>query len=120
MPLSLQPLPSERLDERHYRLSSADERPSFARVRYLDGSQSAPGVILIRDLLRAAVRDARTRRIDVALAALDGETEIGLWLLETVSELEEAETALRQGAPIKRQKAVRLRTTPASRGHLPN
>jgi hypothetical protein len=109
--LSLQALPSERLDERRYRLSSADERPSFARVRYLDGSQSAPGVVLIRDLLRAAVRDARTKRIDVALAALDGETEIGLWLLETLSELEAAETALRQGAPIKRQKGVRVSGT---------
>ena len=40
--LSLQALPSERLDERHYRLSGADERPSFARVRYPDGSASAP------------------------------------------------------------------------------
>jgi hypothetical protein len=80
--LGLQALPSERSDERHYRLSSADERPHFARVRYADGSQSAPGVILVQDVLRAAVRDARSKRIDVALAALDGATEIGLWLLE--------------------------------------
>jgi hypothetical protein len=50
----------------------------------------------------------RATRLDVALAALDGETEIGLWLLETVNELEAAETALRQGVPIKRQKEVRL------------
>jgi hypothetical protein len=108
LPLALQTLPFERSDERHYRLSSADERPHFARVRYADGSHSAPGVILIRDMLRAAVRDARTRRIDVALAALDGETEIGLWLLETLGELEAAETALREGVPIKRRKEVRL------------
>jgi hypothetical protein len=73
-----------------------------------DGSQSAPGVILVQDVLRAAVRDARSKRIDVALAALDGATEIGLWLLETVGELEAAETALRQGVPIKRQKEVRV------------
>jgi hypothetical protein len=105
--LGLQALPSERLNEKRYRLSNPDERPSFARVRYMDGSLSAPGVILIRDMLRAAVRDARTKRIDVAIAALDGEADIGLWLLETVNELEAAETSLRQGAPIKRQKAAR-------------
>jgi hypothetical protein len=34
--------------------------------------------------------------------------KFGLWLLETVSKLEAAETALRLGVPIKRQKEVRL------------
>jgi hypothetical protein len=107
LPLSLDALPSERPDERRFRLRGADERPSFARVQYPDGGASAPAVILVQDLLRGAVRDAHNKRMDVALAALDGETEIGLWLLETVNDLEEAETALRKGAPIKRVKDER-------------
>jgi hypothetical protein len=75
-------------------------------MRYSDGGLSAPAVILVQDALRAAVRDARTKRVDAALAMLDGETDVGLWLLETLNELEAAETALRQGAPVKRQKAT--------------
>lgn len=104
--VSLQSLPPTEVNERRYRLSCADaDRPSFARIRYSDGSLSAPAIILLRDALRAAVRDARTRRVDSALALLDGETDVGLWLLETLNELEAAETSLRQGVPIKRQVA---------------
>ncbi len=113
LPLSLQALTSETSSEQRYRLPSSDNRPYFARVRYADGSVSAPGVILVRDALRSAVRDARTKRIDVALAALDGETDIGLWLLETLGELEAAEAALRTGAPIKRQTVSRGPYEPA-------
>ncbi len=118
--VSLQALPSERLDERCYRLSSADERPSFARVRYLDGSPSAPGVILVRDLLRAAVRDAHTKRMDVALAALDGETEIGLWLLERSANWKKLKQRFDRACPSSARRRSVLRTRPASRGRMPN
>ncbi len=114
MALTLQPLLSSEADEQRYRISSASGvRPAFARVRYADGTLSAPAVILIRDELRAAVRDARTKRIDPAITMLDSETDVGLWLLETLNELEAAETALRQGAPIKRQKGTRPSETAA-------
>ncbi|MEO5322928.1 hypothetical protein PV773_06360 [Mesorhizobium sp. CC13] len=111
--VTLHPLPSTETSERRYRLAVADsDRPSFARLRYTDGNLSAPAVILIRDALRAAVRDPRTKRVDAALAMLDGETDVSLWLLETLSELEAADTALRQGAPIKRQKPTRTSSEP--------
>jgi hypothetical protein len=73
------------------------ERPAFARVRRHNGSLSAPAIIVVLDELRDAVRDARNRRIDAALAQLDGETDLGLWLLETLNELEAAEAALAGG-----------------------
>jgi hypothetical protein len=94
MAIALQALPSEQPGERRYRLSSADaDRPSFARVRYADGGLSAPAIVLIRDALRSAVRDAHTKRVDAALATLDGETDVGLWLLETLNELAEGDTS---------------------------
>src|SRR5271156_2240201 len=60
------------------------ERPSFARVKRRDGTLSAPAIVVLLDELRDAVRDARNRRIDAALEQLDGETDLGLWLLETL------------------------------------
>lgn len=108
MDVPIHPLTSDKTDERRYRISVANaDRPSFARLRYADGRVSAPAVILIRDALRAAVRDARTKRVDAAIAMLDGETDVGLWLLETLNELQAAETALRQEAPVKRQEMAR-------------
>jgi hypothetical protein len=108
MAVTLRPVAPLEAGERRYRMVCANsERPSFARLRYADTSLSAPAIILIRDALRAAVRDARTKRINAALAMLDGETDVGLWLLEALNELEAAETAARQGAPVKRQKSPR-------------
>jgi hypothetical protein len=105
--INLQALPSAAAGERRYRMSRAEgARPSFARVRYASGGLSAPGIILVQDELRAAVRDARTRRVDAAIEKLDGETDVGLWLLETINDLEAAELALRQGTPVKRQTAA--------------
>ncbi|MGA3310545.1 MAG: hypothetical protein ABSD08_18330 [Xanthobacteraceae bacterium] len=91
------------------------ERPAFARVRRRDGSLSAPAIVTLLDELRDAVRDARTRRIDAALEQLDGETDLGLWLLETLNDLEAAETALagREGAPVRRLTAKRKDDEPA-------
>ncbi|WP_439573837.1 hypothetical protein [Phreatobacter sp.] len=107
MAITLQALPSATAGERRYRMSRSEgARPSFARLRYPGGGLSAPGIILVQDELRAAVRDARTRRVDAAIEKLDGETDVGLWLLETINDLEAAEFALRQGTPVKRQVAA--------------
>lgn len=80
------------------------ETPAFTRVRRADGSLSALAIVTALDELREAVKDARTRRIDAALTQLDGSTELGLWLLETLDELTAAETALRgaEEAPVRR------------------
>jgi hypothetical protein len=66
--------------------------------------------------LRDAVRDARNRRIDAALEQLEGETDLGLWLLETLNELEAAETVLAgvEAAPTRRP-AVRRRVDELAR-----
>lgn len=84
------------------------DRPAFARVRRPDGTVSAPAIVARIDELREEIRDARTRRIDAALAEIDGETDLGLWLLETLNELEAAEAALVDNeAPPARRNATR-------------
>jgi hypothetical protein len=94
------------------------EPPTFARVRRSDGSLSALGIVSVLDELRDAVKDARTRRIDAALSQLDGGTELGLWLLETLDELMAAEAALRgaEEAPIRR---TRTNAPPADKPSAP-
>ena len=91
------------------------ERPAFARVRRHDGSLSSPAIVAMVDELRDAVRDARNRRIDAALELLEGETDLGLWLLETLNDLEAAETALAggEGAPVRRVSAKQKGDEPA-------
>jgi hypothetical protein len=80
------------------------ERPAFARIRRYDGTVSTPAIVVLLDELRDAVRDARNRRIDEALGQLDKETDLGLWLLETLNDLETAEAALTGDAvkPVRR------------------
>jgi hypothetical protein len=63
----------------------------------------------------------RATRLDVALAALDGETEIGLWLLETVNELEAAETArFDKGCQSNVRSRFASPVTLTSRGRMPS
>ncbi|MDX8433254.1 hypothetical protein RFN25_07380 [Mesorhizobium abyssinicae] len=84
------------------------DRPAFARVVRSDGSVSAPAIVARIDELREEIRDARTRRIDAALADIDGETDLGLWLLETLNELEAAEASLvDHNVPQTRRNAAR-------------
>lgn len=77
---------------------TANARPAFARIRYSDGGVSARAIVIVLDALRDEVKDARNRRLDRAVAELDGDTEVGLWLLESLNEIEAAEIALREGA----------------------
>lgn len=88
-----------------------NDRPAFARVRRGDGTISAPAIVVLLDELRDAVRDARSRRIDEALGQLDQETELGLWLLETLNDLEtaEAELAGSEAAPTRARRTVSKR-----------
>jgi hypothetical protein len=87
------------------------ERPAFARIKRGDGTLSAPAIVVLLDELRDAVRDARNRPIDDALGQLDRETDLGLWLLETLNDLETAEAALAGGeaAPSRRAASKRKR-----------
>ncbi|MDD4617053.1 MAG: hypothetical protein PHW76_08095 [Alphaproteobacteria bacterium] len=80
-------------DAVHFQLSGPG-RPAFARVRRCDGSLSAPAIVVILEELRDAVKDARNRRIEAALAQLEEETDLGLSLLEILDELEAAEMAI--------------------------
>jgi hypothetical protein len=87
------------------------DRPAFARVRRGDGTISAPAIVVLLDELRDAVRDARSRRIDEALGQLDQETELGLWLLETLNDLEtaEAELAVSEAPPTRARRTASKR-----------
>jgi hypothetical protein len=77
--------------ERRYALSDPNQRPAFARIRNLNGTHSAAAIVVQPDALREEVRDTRSRRIEAVIEELDGETEVGLWLLETLNAIEAAE-----------------------------
>jgi hypothetical protein len=82
----------------------ATPRPAFARLRYPDGGISARAIVTVLDALRDEVKDARSKRLDKTVAGLDGDAEVGLWLLESLNEIEAAEIALREGtAPAQRR-----------------
>jgi hypothetical protein len=81
----------------------ARTRPAFARLRFDNGSISAPAIVAILDALRENVREARGRKAETAALQLSDETEEGLWLWEVLHELETAERDHQQDAPgIKR------------------
>lgn len=82
---------------RRFQITGLSKRPSFARLRFGDGSLSAPSVITLVDALRESVREARGRRAESAAAQLADETEEGLWLLEVLNDLEAAEAAQNDG-----------------------
>ena len=87
-----------------YRIGGLRDRPAFARIRYSDGNRSALAVVMVLDLLREEIRDPRTKRLEIALEELDSDTEVGLWLLETLNTIEVAETSLQtaEGQAIRR------------------
>jgi len=77
-----------------FKLSGLSARPAFARLRIADGTVSAPAVVSAVDVLREAVREPRSRQIELAAQQLGEETEEGLWLLEMLDDLEAAEIQL--------------------------
>lgn len=92
---SLTPVGTRR-DVLSFKLSCLSARPAFARLRLADGVLSAPAVISAVDVLREAVREPRSRQVELAAQQLGIETEEGLWLLEILDDLEAAEIQLRR------------------------
>jgi len=93
-------------------LTGGAQAPSFARIHYAGGEVSAPGIILFIDALRAEVRDARSKKIDAAIAQLDGELEASLLLLDVLYEIQDAEAAERSvGTRAARKSGVAPRPT---------
>ncbi len=100
LPARLTVIPSGAENRRRFQISGTAERPAFARLRFADGTASAPTVVMVVDALRETVREARSKRAESAALQLSEETEEGLWLWEVLNELETAEAALdRQDDP---------------------
>lgn len=96
--LPVTPRPIETRDGcERFQIERLRERPAFARLRYADGDASALAVVMVLDLLRDEIRDPRTKRLEIAIEELDGETEVGLWLLDTLNTIEAAELSLKAG-----------------------
>jgi hypothetical protein len=77
--------------DRRFQISGLQERPAFARLRFANGSFSAPAVVTLIDALRDTVREARGKHAESSALRLSEETEEGLWLLEVLDSLEAAE-----------------------------
>ena len=93
LPGMLSPLAASPGKERRFQIPGLQERPAFARLRFADGSFSAPTVITLIDVLRETVREARGKHAEASAMRLSEETEEGLWLLEVLDSLENAEEA---------------------------
>jgi len=96
LPATLSRLPDSPGNVRRYQITGLVDRPCFARLLFVDGSSSAPAVIMLVDTVRETVREARGKRAENAAAQLAEETEEGLWLLEVLNDLESAEAAQRE------------------------
>lgn len=87
-------VPSPIAGSHRFTLTATDARPHFACVRFADGTRSARAIVLLMDALRHEVREARSKKLQNVIEELDGETEAGLWLLETLNWIETAESDL--------------------------
>jgi len=96
LPATLSRLPDSPGNVRRYQITGLVDRPCFARLLFVDGSSSAPAVIMLVDTVRETVREARGKRAENAAAQLAEETEEGLWLLEVLNDLESAEAVQRE------------------------
>jgi hypothetical protein len=83
--------PSGTRSSLQFYITGTKERPSFAQVRFADGTLSAIAIVTLADALRDAARESRGKARERLLAQLDEETEEGIWLLEAWNSLEEAE-----------------------------
>jgi hypothetical protein len=92
--VELHSVPSPVVGALRFTLTATDARPHFACVRFADGTRSARAIVLLMDPLRHEVREARTKTLQNVIDELDGETEAGLWLLETLNRIEAAESDL--------------------------
>ena len=97
LPATLSKLSSISENLRRYRVTGLSDRPSFARLQFVDGSVSAPSIITLVDTVRETVREARSKKAESAAAQLADGTEEELWLLEAMNELEAAEAAQHEG-----------------------
>ena len=93
LPGTLSPLAGGTGKECRFRIAGLQERPAFARLRFANGSFSAPAVVTLVDALRETVREARGKPAELSALRLSEETEEGLWLLEVLDSLEAAEEA---------------------------
>lgn len=89
IPCTLSPLHSDRSPR--FQISGTDIRPSFARLIFTDGHQSAPAIVTLIDRLSSAVRETRSRKMENALRALDSQDDADLMLMEVLDVIERLE-----------------------------
>jgi hypothetical protein len=61
---------------------------------------SARAIVTLVDALKESAREPRSRKVEIAVSQLDGETEEGLWLMEVLDDLEAAEAKQAGDDPI--------------------
>jgi hypothetical protein len=87
----LMSMPSGAVNRRRFQVTGTTDRLAFARLRFADGTASAPAVVMVVDTLRENIRELRSRPAESAALRLSEETDEGFWLWEALNELETAE-----------------------------
>lgn len=75
---------------RRFAMSGLSEPPYFARVRIGDDI-SVTAVIVMPDVLRQETREARTRELEEIADRLKGRERIGLWIMDFIDLIAQAE-----------------------------
>jgi hypothetical protein len=101
---TVDPLPGGTGGALRFRIAGTSERPAFARLRLADGTFSARAIVTLVDALKESAREPRSRKVEIAVSQLDGETEEGLWLMEVLDDLEAAEATQAGDDPIQRKR----------------
>jgi len=116
-PATLVPLHAQ-MAARRFRVAGAKDRPALARLKYPDGTFSAPAIITIADALKQTAKEARSRKVDDALALLADETTEDIALLEVIDLIAAAEEKQAEDAKaILRKRRARDKPEPPPEQH---
>jgi len=116
-PATLMPLHGETPSLR-FRLVGTKDRPALARLKYPDGTFSAPAIVTIADALKQTAKEGRSRKADDALALLADETTEDIALLELIDLIAAAEEKQAEDAKaILRKRRARDKPEPPPEQH---
>jgi len=76
-----------------FQIAEAEQRPSFARVKFADGRASSPAIITVIGELKKEIREKKNTRIQNRLDDLEFERNVSLALLGLLDDLLDVERA---------------------------
>jgi len=79
-------------ERRRWAVGELTSEPAFARVR-VGKEVSAPSIVVLADVLRAAIREPRARQVEDVLSRFEAGDTPGLWVMDFIDLIVQAEAA---------------------------